>query len=624
MNRIDRLTAIILLLQGGKRTASDIAKRFEVSKRTIFRDIEALCEMGVPIVTESGMHGGYTLMPDYSLTPLQLTSREALLLRLALSSVSQLADTPFKQERESLLAKMQALIPAKQLQDAEHLLRTVRLDIPARSYTMPFIEQLIESARQEQWLRVSYRSERGASEQTILPRRLYAAAGFWYCEAYSLERREERTYRVDRFVEVSAAPTPEHVESSRSELPYGHPSHAEVRIQLTARGVLVMERDPQLGEAIQPLGEEGGLLCFRCPESEYDWLVRTLLSLGPDAEVLAPNHLRERVRQATLDIAQRYAKNSDIGLSAFLPYTSAMTIMRKDKPMERSQRLQKAQDFMWRNARLLERFLFSALFDGGSKEPVLAALRAYQNVDGGFGNALEPDKRCPDSQPQDIEFALHILDILDAKHDPMVARACDYLVTITTPEGGIPYALPSLNAYPHAEWWTTGDNPPASLNPTAAIVGLLLKHGIQHPWIESATQFCWREIATTDTTEFHTLMPVITFLEYAPDRTRAEQELQRIAKRISQPGVIELDPNAQGYVHKPLDWAPTPQSYCRRLFDEETIAKHLAALANHQQPDGGWPIKWDAISPAVELEWRGRVTIGALRTLEAYREENAG
>src|SRR5713101_2028158 len=103
MNRIDRLTAIILLLQGGRRTASEIARRFEVSKRTVFRDIEALCEMGIPIVTEAGVNGGYTLMPDYSLTPLQLTAHETLLLRLALSSISQLAETPFQQERESLL-----------------------------------------------------------------------------------------------------------------------------------------------------------------------------------------------------------------------------------------------------------------------------------------------------------------------------------------------------------------------------------------------------------------------------------------------------------------------------------------------------------------------------------------
>ncbi len=308
MNRIDRLTAIILLLQRGKRTANEIADRFEVSKRTAFRDIEALCEMGVPIAAEPGAHGGYTLMPDYSLAPLQLTLREAILLRLALSSVSQLADTPFKQERESLLAKMQALIPAQQEDDADRVLQTVHIDVPARTYATPFIEQLIESARISQWLRVSYRSERGASQQTILPRRLYSAAGFWYCEAYSLERHEERTYRVDRFVEVNAAQTPEHLEPPLPQLPYEHPSYPEVRIQLTARGVLVMERDPQLGGAIKPHGEDGGFLCFRCPPSEYDWLVRVLLSLGPDADALAPDTLRQQIRQAAQEIAHRYAE----------------------------------------------------------------------------------------------------------------------------------------------------------------------------------------------------------------------------------------------------------------------------------------------------------------------------
>ncbi len=308
MNRIDRLTAIILLLQGGRRTASEIARRFEVSKRTAFRDIQALCEIGVPVVTEAGAHGGYTLMPDYSLAPLQLTLREALLLRLALGSVSQLADTPFKQERESLLAKMHVLIPARHQQDTEHLLQSIQMDVPPRNYAVPFSEQLLESARTGQWLRVSYRSERGASRQTILPRRLYCAAGFWYCEAYSLERREERTYRVDRFVEVSAAPAPDHIEPLRPELPYEHPSHPEVRIRLTARGVLLMERDRHLGDAIQPCGEEGGLLCFRCPQAEYGWLVRTLLGLGPEAEVLAPDTLRQLVRQAALDIVHRYAE----------------------------------------------------------------------------------------------------------------------------------------------------------------------------------------------------------------------------------------------------------------------------------------------------------------------------
>jgi hypothetical protein len=75
-------------------------------------------------------------------------------------------------------------------------------------------------------------------------------------------------------------------------------------------------------------------------------------------------------------------------------------------------------------------------------------------------------------------------------------------------------------------------------------------------------------------------------------------------------------------VQKPLDWAPTPQSYCRRFFDDEIIAKHPAALANRQQSSGGWPISWNTISLAVAAEWRGRITIEALRTPDAYEREH--
>ncbi|GCE21112.1 helix-turn-helix transcriptional regulator [Dictyobacter kobayashii] len=309
MNRVDRLTAIVMLLQGGQRTARELAQRFEVSRRTVFRDIESLCEMGVPIITTSGPLGGYSLMPDYTLSPLQLTASETFLLRLALSSVSQLADTPFKQERESLLAKLAALMPEQHSDEAEHLLRTIQLDIPTRHYATPFIEQLIASARTGQWLVVVYRSGQRTSQQTLRPIRLYSAGGFWYCQAYSHERQEERTYRVDRFISVSPATAPTATAPAApatASLPYGHPSLPEVCIRLTAYGVMMMERDPHLGHAIQAMEDEEGLLRFRCPPSEYPWLLRTLLSLGPDAEVLAPTSLKSQLRQAALAIAQRY------------------------------------------------------------------------------------------------------------------------------------------------------------------------------------------------------------------------------------------------------------------------------------------------------------------------------
>ena len=283
--------------------------------------------------------------------------------------------------------------------------------------------------------------------------------------------------------------------------------------------------------------------------------------------------------------------------------------------------LDRAADFIWRNARLIDRQRFVRLFQDAGAAPVVAALRAYQNADGGFGNALEPDKRCPDSQPVDVEVALRVFDELGGEfdwRDPLVERVINFLATITTTAGGIPFVLPSARAYPHAPWWESDDNPPASPNPTAAIVGLFLKHRVQHPWVERATEYCWQVISDGSSEEVHELATILTFLENAPDQTRVKREFDRIAERLFAAGLVELDPEASGYVKKPLDWAPTPESSCRRLFDDKVIAANLDALTARQQTDGGWTISWPPVSPLVELEWRGYVTVDALKTLRAY------
>jgi predicted DNA-binding transcriptional regulator YafY len=307
MNRIDRLTAILLLLQMGKHTAEEIAQRFEVSRRTIQRDIQALCEIGIPIASEFGTYGGYTLPSDYSLPPLALTLHETLLLRLALSSVAQLSETPFKQERESLLEKIQTLIPRRESVEVNQFQQTLSLHIPSRPLPTPFLDHLLESAHAERWIAVTYRSEKGISQQTLLPRHVHTSQGFWYCEAYSYERQEIRMYRVDRFLEVRTTRAPEGVEPSA--LPsYERPVSPEVHIRLTTRGVLILESDHQLGPRIQRNGEEGGWIHAHFPSHEYDWLVRIIVSLGVNADVLAPETLRKRVQQEVQEIAHHYAE----------------------------------------------------------------------------------------------------------------------------------------------------------------------------------------------------------------------------------------------------------------------------------------------------------------------------
>ncbi len=280
--------------------------------------------------------------------------------------------------------------------------------------------------------------------------------------------------------------------------------------------------------------------------------------------------------------------------------------------------LASAQTFLWNNARLLERHLFAFLFQGGDPEPVHRALLAYQNQDGGFGNALEPDKRTATSQPIDQEMALRVMD--DSRFDAQVAlQICDFLETITTDEGGVPFVLPTVRDAPRAEWWNTElDEPPASINPTASIAGLLHKHRVHHPWLDRATDYCWKHVEHLQTISGHDFLCIQLFLEHVSDRERAERAFERVSSQLIEGGHIAYDPSASGYVFMPLTYASTPQGISRRLFDGETIERHLAALAGKQQADGGWPIAWPAVSPACELEYRGIVTLNALKTLKAY------
>ena len=92
---------------------------------------------------------------------------------------------------------------------------------------------------------------------------------------------------------------------------------------------------------------------------------------------------------------------------------------------------------------------------------------------------------------------------------------------------------------------------------------------------------------------------------------------RRVGPLLTERGPVALDPDAAGETYSPLDDAPLPDSLARRLFDAETIAAHLDLLASGQREDGGGTFNWPAWSPVAEREWRGSVTVDALRVLRA-------
>ncbi len=289
-----------------------------------------------------------------------------------------------------------------------------------------------------------------------------------------------------------------------------------------------------------------------------------------------------------------------------------------------------AATFVAANARVLDRRRFQRLFEDGPAAPVRDAVAAYRNDDGGFGHALEPDCRAPGSQPAAAEMALRVLDEADAWDEDLVRGACDWLSAVAPAEGGAAFVEPSLAGWPHAPWWVPEESHPASLIGTGMISGTLHARGVSHPWLDRATAVMWARIGTLSaghggTTPLappaepggYEMFGVLRFLQHVPDRDRAREVFGRIGPLIIERNLVALDPEASGEIHSVLDFAPEPDSLARSLFDDVTVKAHLDHLAQAQLDDGGWTFNWPAWSPAAERDWRGFLTVDALRVLRA-------
>ncbi|WP_334073353.1 hypothetical protein [Paenibacillus sp. A14] len=286
--------------------------------------------------------------------------------------------------------------------------------------------------------------------------------------------------------------------------------------------------------------------------------------------------------------------------------------------------LERGGEFIYRHARLLDRMRYAYDFENGTKEQVLGALRPYQNRDGGFGNGLEPDMRCPDSQPVTTETALMVIREVNGWNSELMDGILKYLKELTLEGGGFPRATTAVNAYPHAPWWTTEKDGVPSLNPTGSILGMLMSQRVridffEEDWFRSSVEYVWRSLERSLPGDYHDAAQWIAFLEHVPDpEGRGADCRKRLDEWLTGPQGIEKDPHAQGYVHKVLDYAPAPGSYVSRLISSEEITLHLNWLVGEQQEDGGWNISFPAVSPAGEQEWRGWLTVQNLKTLRAY------
>jgi hypothetical protein len=285
--------------------------------------------------------------------------------------------------------------------------------------------------------------------------------------------------------------------------------------------------------------------------------------------------------------------------------------------------LLKARTFILTHARLLERRLFQVHFEGESPDCICRVVQAYQNEDGGLGHALEPDARCPESQPLFVSIGLSAMEESGCRDAQLAESLCDYLQSVADKDGLVPCFNDTVYRSPAARHWMNPNIPPG-INPTAEICGLLHYQGIRHDWLSKATETCCNMILNDPPAEAHDLFCVSRLAEYLPDPATAAKLMDVIASSLPQASYFIADVPVTAYGLTPLHFAPRPDSICRPLFADDQINGHLQELAGQQQADGGWPISWEAPGPASELEWRGRWTLDAVCRLSAYGVISSG
>ena len=231
----------------------------------------------------------------------------------------------------------------------------------------------------------------------------------------------------------------------------------------------------------------------------------------------------------------------------------------------------RARTFIFTQARLLERLLFAVQFEQAAPRTVGQLVAAYQNADGGLGHALEPDLRSPLSQPLFIEIGLQALQAAGWKDKALASTFCSFLEKMSDERGLVPPIFPNALESPHASHWS-GPQPP-SINPTASICGLLIKQGVQHPWLSRATATCCDLLLTQPPDEAHGLTCAAILAEHLPDQQLGDRIEAMLGAQLKTARFFIAEAPVRDYGLTPLHFAPSPESRWRNLFTAEQTTR---------------------------------------------------
>lgn len=320
--RASRLLSILLLLQTrGRMTAEALAAEFEVSVRTIYRDIDQLSAAGAPVYADRGRAGGFQLMDGYRTRLTGLTDAEAETLFLGGLS-GPAAQMGFSGAVTTMQLKLLAALPPERQAAAERLAGRFHLD-PVGWYQdadeaerLPAIAQAVWNSRR---IAVRYESWKGEVERTLEPLGLILKGGLWYLAARPAEgrRREPRTYRVSNILDLTLVEDtferPAAFDLATWWAEASRRFEAEIftgtaTLRLTAEG---LRRLARLGveqgrlAAAATIGADGRVE-LEVPVESIDHAAMDFQRLGAEAEVLAPKALRAAMGATAARMAELY------------------------------------------------------------------------------------------------------------------------------------------------------------------------------------------------------------------------------------------------------------------------------------------------------------------------------
>ena len=307
MNRTDRLMAILLELQArGELRAEDLAETFEVSVRTVYRDVQALSESGVPVVATPGK--GYRLMEGYFLPPLSFTAEEATLLLVGGGFVHDRVDPELRRAADSALRKLAGVLPADRRTEVERRRQEMLFASMASAPDDPRLAMLREAIGERRAVCLLYHAYRRAEPEprVIEPVRLLHLQDAWYVAGYCRVRRAPRFFRLDRVdgldvLDERFVPDERHriVRNRVADEPW---PEAVVRFDPSAER-WVRERQPfYLLREEQDADGTRFVYALRDERELLTWL----LSWGASAEVLTPPSLRAALAEEARAIVARH------------------------------------------------------------------------------------------------------------------------------------------------------------------------------------------------------------------------------------------------------------------------------------------------------------------------------